>query len=336
MKKLKSFLSIFLILAVGISLSAQKVGVVDTDYILAKLPQYIESEKRLNTQIDAWQKDIETLQADHDNKKERLENERILLVGDQLKQREKEVADLDKKIKEEIRDKFSTEGQINKYRANMIKPFQDQIWNAIKTVSDKNSLGIVIDKSNNISVIFLDKKFDYTDKVLDVLLKIDKENERKKEKERKQKEKEDKAAQKNDKNGRPIGNKPTEKTEEDKEQIAKKQQEAEEKKSAAEEEARLKKEEETRKKLEQQKRLKELIDKERGITPPKPPQKTTEATKTEEKTTTQPATKTPQQIKAEEEAAKKKEIQRKVQELINKEKGIKPKTSTPTKQTTIK
>ena len=199
MKKLKSFLSIFLILAVGISLSAQKVGVVDTDYILAKLPQYIESEKRLNTQIDAWQKDIETLQADYDNKKERLENERILLVGDQLKQREKEVADLDKKIKEEIRDKFSTEGQINKYRANMIKPFQDQIWNAIKTVSDKNSLGIVIDKSNNISVIFLDKKFDYTDKVLDVLLKIDKENERKKEKERKQKEKEEKAAQKNDK-----------------------------------------------------------------------------------------------------------------------------------------
>lgn len=45
MKKLKSFLSLFLILAVGISLTAQKIGVVDTDYILAKMPQYIESEK---------------------------------------------------------------------------------------------------------------------------------------------------------------------------------------------------------------------------------------------------------------------------------------------------
>lgn len=46
-----------------------------------------------------------------------------------------------------------------------------QIWNAIRTVSDKNALGIVLDKSNNISVIFLDKRYDYTDKVLDLLLK---------------------------------------------------------------------------------------------------------------------------------------------------------------------
>jgi outer membrane protein len=53
----------------------------------------------------------------------------------------------------------------------LAKPFQDQIWNAIKTIVDKNTLGIVLDKSNNISVIFLDKKYDYTDKVLDLLLK---------------------------------------------------------------------------------------------------------------------------------------------------------------------
>ena len=78
-----------------------------------------------------------------------------------------------------INNRFGTLGEINNARSNLTKPFQDQIWNAIRTVSEKNSLGIVIDKSNNISVIFLDKKFDYTDKVLDVLLKIDKENERK-------------------------------------------------------------------------------------------------------------------------------------------------------------
>ena len=53
----------------------------------------------------------------------------------------------------------------------MTKPFQDLIWGAIKTVSEKNTLGIVLDKSNNISVIFLDKRYDYTDKVLDLLLK---------------------------------------------------------------------------------------------------------------------------------------------------------------------
>ena len=62
-------------------------------------------------------------------------------------------------------------GEINNARSILTKPFQDQIWNAIKTVSEKNSLGIILDKSNNISVIFLEKRYDYTDKVLDLLLK---------------------------------------------------------------------------------------------------------------------------------------------------------------------
>ena len=152
-------------------LSAQKMGVVDTNYILSKLPQYKDAEDRLNAQITAWQTEIQTLQTDYDNKKSTLENERVLLVGDQLKQREKEVADLDKKIKTMVNNRFGAMGEMNNARSNLTKPFQDQIWNAIRTVADKNTLGIVLDKSNNISVIFLEKRYDYTDKVLDLLLK---------------------------------------------------------------------------------------------------------------------------------------------------------------------
>lgn len=151
--------------------SAQKVGVVDTDYILSKMPEYKDAEARLNQQITNWQAEIQTLQTEFDSKKATLENEKVLLVGDQLKSRQKEVDDLDKKIKTMINNRFGSMGEMNNARANLTKPFQDQIWNAIKTVSEKNTLGIVLDKSNNISVIFLEKKYDYTDKVLDILLK---------------------------------------------------------------------------------------------------------------------------------------------------------------------
>ena len=169
MKNIKLF-SLLLLIFSGV-LSAQKIGVVDTDYILSKMPQYKEAQDRLNEQIANWQTEIQTLQSDFDKKKSLLENERVLLVGDQLKQREKEVDDLDKKIKNMINNRFGTLGEINSARSNLTKPFQDQIWNAIRTVSEKNTLGIVLDKSNNISVIFLDKRYDYTDKVLDLLLK---------------------------------------------------------------------------------------------------------------------------------------------------------------------
>lgn len=169
MKHLKIF-GIFFIMISGFA-NAQKIGVVDTNYILEKMPQYKEAESRLNAQISTWQSEIQTMQSDFDKKKAAFENEKVLLVGDQLKERQKEIDDLDKKIKTLIISRFGSNGEINNYRSSLTKPFQDQIWNAIKTMAEKNSLGIVLDKSNNISVIFLEKRYDYTDKVLDLLLK---------------------------------------------------------------------------------------------------------------------------------------------------------------------
>lgn len=158
-----------MILFSAAQVSAQKIGVVDTNYVLSKLPQYKEAENRLNAQIAQWQADLQRLQAEYERKKEAFENEKVLLVGDQLKLREKEVIDLENNIRNTIGGRFGSNGEVNQLRANLTKPFQDQIWNAIKTVSTKNNLGIVLDKSNNISVIFLDKRYDYTEAVLNLL-----------------------------------------------------------------------------------------------------------------------------------------------------------------------
>lgn len=169
---MKKFRILFLFLAMlPAAFNAQKIGVVDTDYILSKLPQYKEAESRFEMQIQNWEKEVQDLQAEYNRKKAAFENEKVLLVGDQLKQRETEVQEIDRKLKATINQRFGTNGEINSARATFTKPFQDQIWAAIKTMSEKNSLGIVLDKSNNISVIFLEKRYDYTDKVLDLLLK---------------------------------------------------------------------------------------------------------------------------------------------------------------------
>lgn len=168
MKRIRIFTLLFL--TFNVLAFAQKIGVVDTNYILEHLPQYKEAESRLNQQISAWQSEIQNMQAEYDKKNEAFQNEKVLLVGDQLKDRQKELDDLNQKIKKLLNVRFGTAGEINALRSNLTKPFQDQIWNAIKTISDKNSLGIILDKSNNISVIYLEKRYDYTDKVLDLLL----------------------------------------------------------------------------------------------------------------------------------------------------------------------
>lgn len=170
MKRITLFLT-FVWLFGGFALSsAQKIGVIDTDYLLKNLPEYKEADARFNQQIQSWQSELEKLQSEYESKKEMLDNERILLVGEQLKMREREVEDLNKKVQKLLKEKFTAQGEINNVRANMVKPFQDKIWTAIKNVADKNSLGIILDKNSNSSVLFLDKRYDFTDKVLAVLL----------------------------------------------------------------------------------------------------------------------------------------------------------------------
>ncbi|MGH1520367.1 OmpH family outer membrane protein [Chryseobacterium sp. JK1] len=170
MKNFKVTFTFVMLLIFGFS-NAQKIGVVDTNEILNKMPQYKEAEARLNAQIDTWQTELQSLQSEYERKKAAFESEKVLLIGDQLKLREKEVVDLDKNIKTTTSLRFGSNGEITKLRTNLVVPFQDQIWGAIKTMAEKNGLGMVLDKSNNISVIFLQGKYDYTEKVLSILLK---------------------------------------------------------------------------------------------------------------------------------------------------------------------
>lgn len=178
MKNFKTLFTFALLLLFGIS-NAQKIGVVDTDYILNMMPQYKEAEARLNSQIDTWEQELQSLQAEYEKKRSAFENEKVLLVGDQLKLREKEVLDLEKNIKTTTSLRFGKTGEIHQLRANLVEPFQDQIYAAIRTMVQKNGLGIVLDKSNDINVISLEKRYDYTDKVLAILMKDTEEKDKK-------------------------------------------------------------------------------------------------------------------------------------------------------------
>ncbi|MBO6183626.1 MAG: OmpH family outer membrane protein, partial [Chryseobacterium sp.] len=178
MKNFKTLFTLAVILLFGFS-NAQKIGVIDTQYILDKMPQYKEAEARLNSQIDTWEQDIKNTQSQYEQKKSAFESEKVLLIGDQLKLREKEVLDLEKNIQTTLSLRFGKTGEINQLRANLVEPFQDQIYTALRAVIAKNGLGIVFDKNRD-NVLSYEPRYDYTDKVLAVLLKgTEKEKEKK-------------------------------------------------------------------------------------------------------------------------------------------------------------
>lgn len=147
---------------------AQKTGFVDIQYILGKIPSYNEAEARLNAQIDTWQSELQNLQTDYEKKKSAFENEKVLLTEGQLKYREKEIMELEKNIKTTTSLRFGANGEITTLRKNLVIPFEDQIYSAITIVAEKNGLSAIQNKDH--SILYLQKRFDYTDKVLEILL----------------------------------------------------------------------------------------------------------------------------------------------------------------------
>jgi outer membrane protein len=85
MKKLFFFLvaSFF-----ALQLQAQRYAVIDTRYILNKLPEYEEAQKKLDAFSAQWQKEIDEKQVVLDQLYRNFEAERVMLSEELLKKRE--------------------------------------------------------------------------------------------------------------------------------------------------------------------------------------------------------------------------------------------------------
>lgn len=158
---------------------AQKIAYVDTQYILKQIPQFQNSEQRLDAEVKKWKDDIVAQKSKIEKLRISFENEKILLTEDQQKNRLATIDSTEKVLNEFIDKKFGTNGESIALRYNLAKPMQDQIWNAINTVATKDRYNIILDKSSNLTMVFTDSKYDITDKVLKQLGINDKNAEKK-------------------------------------------------------------------------------------------------------------------------------------------------------------
>lgn len=172
MKKWISFIVVFF--GLFNSVSAQKFCYVDSQYILENLPEYTKSQSRLKTQTEAWQKELEVRQENLNKVQNAFEAEKILLTADQVKEQEKKIAEELAAIKELQEKRYGPSGDLVFLRRALVKPIQDQIYNATKQVADKRGYSFVFDKGSDLIMIYTDPKFDISREVLNVLSPDDK------------------------------------------------------------------------------------------------------------------------------------------------------------------
>jgi len=164
MKKIILSASIML-LVIGGSF-AQRYAVIDTKYILDKVPEYKDADKKLKDISAQWQKEIDDKQAELDRMYKNYDAEQFMLSEELKKKRETELFNKEKEVRELQKRRFGYEGDLFKERQRLVKPVQDKVYNAIQKIAVARSYDFVLDKSEGITVIFADPKLDKSDDVL--------------------------------------------------------------------------------------------------------------------------------------------------------------------------
>lgn len=163
-------LLVFAIMAfLGMNCFAQKYALIDMDYILKQIPQYEMANEQLEQISKRWQGEIETLSAEAETMYKQYQADMVFLTAEQKNQREEEILKKEKDVQDLRTKYFGPEGELVQKRNALVGHIQDDIYNAVKEIADKNNYALVIDRASAESLIFASPKIDISKEVLQKL-----------------------------------------------------------------------------------------------------------------------------------------------------------------------
>ncbi|MBO4499457.1 MAG: OmpH family outer membrane protein [Bacteroidaceae bacterium] len=166
---MKKFITIFSVVCVlALTAGAQKFALIDMEYILGKIPAYERANEQLNQLSKRWQAEVEAISQEAQTLYKNYQNEALFLSEEQKTKKEEEIVAKEKSASELKRQYFSPDGgEYYKKRESLMAPIQDEIYEAVKSVSDAKGYSMVIDRASAGSVIYASPKIDISNEVLE-------------------------------------------------------------------------------------------------------------------------------------------------------------------------
>ena len=166
---MKKVVLISLMALMALTASAQKFVLIDMDYILKNIPAYERANEQLNQVSKKWQAEVEALNTEAATMYKNYQNEVVFLSQDQKKKRQEDIMNKEKEASDLKRKYFGPEGELFKKRESLMGPIQEEIYTAVKDISELRGYSLVLDRASNSGIIFGSPKIDISNEVLDKL-----------------------------------------------------------------------------------------------------------------------------------------------------------------------
>lgn len=166
MKKLLFILALITFSSQAQTARGVKIGYIDMEYILEKVPDYADANNQLEQKAQKWKQEIEVKKTEITKLKDALKTERVLLTKELIEEREEEIAYLDKELLEYQEKRFGPKGDLIIQKTVLIKPIQDQIFTIVQDVAEQRKYDFIFDKSSDLTMLFAAQKYDISDFVV--------------------------------------------------------------------------------------------------------------------------------------------------------------------------
>ncbi|WP_304478967.1 OmpH family outer membrane protein [uncultured Muribaculum sp.] len=146
--------------------SAQKFALIDMEYILKNIPAYEIANQQLDQLSQRWQKEVEAKATEAQNMYKSFQNDMVFMTDEQKSQKEAQIVAKEKEATELRYKYFGPEGELFKKRQSLIAPIQDEIYNAVKKVSEERGYMCIFDRASSANIIFASPRIDVSNEVL--------------------------------------------------------------------------------------------------------------------------------------------------------------------------
>ena len=167
---MKKFVVLFAFVFCAVSGAwAQSYVFVNSETIFKSQADYNSTIKQLDDLSAEYQKNIDDAYAELDETFNNYAAQRGYLSETSRQNREEQIVNREKEIKKYQQDVFGPEGELMKKRIELIKPIQERVFAAINKYAETNTLGMVVDRANNQTLLYYQPALDKTDEIIKML-----------------------------------------------------------------------------------------------------------------------------------------------------------------------
>ncbi len=167
---MKKIALILVALVVGVCAAhAQKFALIDMEYILKNIPSYEVANEQIDQQSQRWQKEVEAAGTAAQNMYQQYLKDKVFMTDEQAKTREAEIVAKEKAATALRYKYFGPDGQLAILRQKMLKPIQDDVYNAVKKVAEERGYQAIFDRASSADIIFASPRIDVSNEVLSKL-----------------------------------------------------------------------------------------------------------------------------------------------------------------------